>query len=81
MRRVFVEVYNQRNPAVWDELCVPDVVFHNASFTLQGLQAIKQFVLLFLAYPPYLSLVSVSILSGTRQQEGVADFDTVFQKG
>jgi hypothetical protein len=52
MCRVFEEVYIQRNLAVLDELCVPDVVFHNASFTLQDLQAVKQFVLLFLAAFP-----------------------------
>jgi pimeloyl-ACP methyl ester carboxylesterase len=52
MLRVFEEVYNQRNPAILDELCVPDLVFHNASFTMQGLQAIKPFVLLFLAAFP-----------------------------
>jgi hypothetical protein len=33
----------QKNLAVFDELLNPDVVFHNASTTIQGLEAYKQF--------------------------------------
>jgi len=52
MRRAYEEVYNQRNLAVLDEVCVPDFVVHYPSRTLQGLEAYKHFVsLLFSAFP------------------------------
>ena len=41
VRRGF-EALNQKNVAVFDELLNPDVVFHNASTTMQGLEAYKQ---------------------------------------
>ena len=51
VRRGF-EALNQRNLAVFDEILNPDVVFHTASTTMQGLQAYKQFLLmLFTAFP------------------------------
>lgn len=43
VRRGF-EAVNQRNLAVFDELLSPDVVFHSASTTMQGLEAYKQFL-------------------------------------
>ncbi len=30
------EGFNQRNLAVFNELCAPDLVFHNASTTIKG---------------------------------------------
>jgi predicted ester cyclase len=52
MRRAYEEVYNQRNLAVLDELCVADFVYQSASMTIQGLQAYKHFAsLLFAAFP------------------------------
>ena len=51
-RRVSEEGLNQRNPAIVDELCAPTFVFHNASRTIQGLQAYKHFLSkLFTAFP------------------------------
>jgi steroid delta-isomerase-like uncharacterized protein len=44
VRRVYEEGFNQRNLAVLDELGVPDFVYHNASMTIQGLEAYKQFL-------------------------------------
>ena len=41
VRRGF-EAVNQKNLAVFDELLTPDVVFHSASTTMQGLEAYKQ---------------------------------------
>jgi len=38
------EAVNQKNLAVFDELLTPDVVFHSASTTMQGLAAYKQFL-------------------------------------
>jgi steroid delta-isomerase-like uncharacterized protein len=52
MRRVYEEVYNQRNLAAIDELGVPNFVFHNASLTMQGLEAYRQFVSQFLSAFP-----------------------------
>ncbi len=40
VRRGF-EAVNQKNLAVFDELLTPDVVFHSASTTMQGLEAYK----------------------------------------
>jgi steroid delta-isomerase-like uncharacterized protein len=52
MRRAYEEVYNQWDLAVLDEVCIPDFVVHNASMTIQGLEAYKHFVsLLFSAFP------------------------------
>ena len=51
VRRGF-EALNQQNLAVFDELLNPDVVFHNASTTIQGLEAYKQFLsAFFTAFP------------------------------
>jgi steroid delta-isomerase-like uncharacterized protein len=51
VRRGF-EAVNQKNLAVFDELLTPDVVFHTASTTMQGLQAYRQFLsVLFTAFP------------------------------
>jgi steroid delta-isomerase-like uncharacterized protein len=40
-RRV-TEAMNQRNLAVFDELCAPDMVVHSANMTTQGVEAYKQ---------------------------------------
>lgn len=46
------EALNQRNLAVFDELLTPDIVFHNASTTIQGLEAYKQFLSMYItAFP------------------------------
>ena len=36
-RRVTEEGLNQQNPALVDELCAPNFVFHNGSRTIHGL--------------------------------------------
>ncbi len=43
VRRGF-EAVNQKNLTVFDELLTPDIVFHSASTTMQGLEAYKQFL-------------------------------------
>jgi predicted ester cyclase len=46
------EALNQRNLAVFDELLTPEIVFHNASTTIQGLEAYKQFLSMYItAFP------------------------------
>ena len=51
VRRGF-EAVNQKNLAVFDELLIPDVVFHNASTTMEGLEAYKQFLSMYItAFP------------------------------
>ena len=51
VRRGF-EAVNQKNLAVFDELLTPDVVFHNASTTMEGLEAYKQFLSMYMtAFP------------------------------
>jgi steroid delta-isomerase-like uncharacterized protein len=46
------EVLNQRNLALADELCAPDIVDHNASMTIQGIDAYKQFLSMYLTASP-----------------------------
>ncbi len=51
VRRGF-EAVNQKNLAVFDELLTPDIVFHNASTTNQGLEAYKQVLSMYMtAFP------------------------------
>ena len=51
VRRGF-EAVNQKNLAVFDELLTPDVVFHSASTTMQGREAYKQFLSMYMtAFP------------------------------
>ncbi len=67
MHRVYEEVYNQRNLAVLDEVCVPDFVVHYPSMTFQGLEAYKHFVsLLFSAFPDGRYTIEDMIAEGDR---------------
>ena len=51
-RRVTEEGLNQHNPALVDELCAPNFMFHNGSRTIQGLQTYKHFLAqFFTAFP------------------------------
>ena len=52
IRRAYEEGFNQRNLAVLDEVNASDLVFHNASTTMQGLEAFKQFLSLYLSAFP-----------------------------
>ena len=46
------EALNQRNLAVFDEMCTPDFVFHYASRRLEGREAFKQFLSMWItAFP------------------------------
>ena len=46
------DVLNQRNLALVDELYAPDIVDHNASMTIQGLEALKEFFSMYLTGSP-----------------------------
>ena len=51
MRRGY-DALNERNWTAFDALCDPNIIFHNASMTIQGLQAYKQFIeMYFTAFP------------------------------
>ena len=64
VRRGF-EAVNQKNLAVFDELLTPDVVFHNASTTMQGLEAYKQFLSMYMtAFPDLQFTVEDMIAEG-----------------
>ena len=64
VRRGF-EAVNQKNLAVYDELLTPDVVFHNASTTMQGLEAYKQFLSMYMtAFPDLQFTVEDMIAEG-----------------
>jgi len=66
-RRAFEEGFNQRNLAVFDELNVPDFVSHSASLTMQGLEAFKQFVWMYLtAFPDLTATIEDMIAEGDK---------------
>ena len=50
-RRAY-DAFNQGNLAAYYELFTPDFVLHNASMTIQGLEAYKQFLSMYLAAFP-----------------------------
>jgi predicted ester cyclase len=52
IHRVNEEGLNQHNPALVDEVCAPNFVFHNGSRTIQGLPAYKRYLApFFSAFP------------------------------
>jgi predicted ester cyclase len=52
IQRVNEEGLNQHNPALVDETCAPNFVFHNGSRTIQGLPAYKRYLApFFSAFP------------------------------
>ncbi len=50
-RRAY-DALNQKNLAAFYELCATDIVLHNASMTIQGLEAYKQFISMYLTAIP-----------------------------
>ena len=67
IRRAYEEGFNQRNLAVLDEVNASDLVSHNASTTMQGLEAFKQFLSLYLsAFPDARFTVEEEIAEGER---------------
>ena len=67
IRRAYEEGFNQRNLAVLDEVNASDLVSHNASTTMQGLEAFKQFLSLYLsAFPDARFTIQDAIAEGDR---------------
>ena len=62
MRR-WIEGVNQGNLEVLDELCIPDFVYHNASQTMQGLEAFKQLLSMYLTAIPDLHLTQEDVIA------------------
>jgi len=61
------EGFNQRNLAVFNELCTPDLVFHNASTTINGLEASMQALsVLLTAFPDARFTVEDMIAEGDK---------------
>lgn len=61
------EALNQRNWSVYYELAAPDGVLHNASMTIQGLDAYKQFLSMYLtAFPDAQFTIEDLIAEGDR---------------
>ena len=50
--RLTAEIWNQGNIAVQDEMIAPDYVGHESSMTIQGHEAFRQFVSLYLSVFP-----------------------------
>ncbi len=65
-RRAF-DALNQRNWAAFYELIAPDFVLHDASTTIQGLEAYKQFIsMYYTAFPDLHFIVEDLIAEGDR---------------
>ncbi len=65
--RIYDEAMNQRNLAVLDEVYVPDAVYHGATRSLQGPDAIKQaLALYFAAFPDVRLTIDDVIAEGDR---------------
>ncbi len=62
VRRGF-EAVNQKNLAVFDELLTPDVVFHSASTTMQGLEAYKQVLSVYVTAFPDLQFTIEDVIA------------------
>ena len=84
--RSAIDALNQKNwAALYDELTAPDFVLHDASTTIQGLEAYKQFISTFLtAFPDTHFTIEDVIAEGdtvvTRQTFGgthAGDFDGI----
>ena len=46
------DALNERDWAAFEALCDPDIVYHNASMTIQGFEAYKRFIAMYLtAFP------------------------------
>jgi len=65
-RRAF-DAINQRNWADFYGLIAPDIVLHNASMTIQGLEAYKQFISMYVtAFPDLHFTIEDLIAKGDR---------------
>lgn len=65
--RGLVEVLNRGNLALLDELIAPSIVSHDASTTMQGLEAYKQFVSVYLtAFPDLHFTIEEQIAEGDK---------------
>jgi steroid delta-isomerase-like uncharacterized protein len=61
------DALNERNWAAFDALCAPDIVFHNASTTIRGLEPYKQFIsMYFTAFPDARLSIEDIIAEGDR---------------
>ena len=66
-RRAYEEGLNQRNLAVFDELCAPDFVAHRFSRTIEGLESYKQFLSMYLtAFPDLYFTIEDEIAEGDK---------------
>lgn len=73
-RRGLEETLNQKNLAVLDELLVPDFTFHSASRIIQGREAFKQFLTMFLTAFPDLHLTIEDMIGEGEKVSGVNPF-------
>jgi steroid delta-isomerase-like uncharacterized protein len=62
MRR-WIETVNQRNLAVFDELCARDFVYHDASKTMQGLEPYIQVLSMYLTAIPDLHITLEDVIA------------------
>jgi steroid delta-isomerase-like uncharacterized protein len=62
MRR-WIEAVNQGNLEVFDELCAPDFVYHDASKTMQGLEPYKQVLSMYLTAIPELHITLEDVIA------------------
>jgi steroid delta-isomerase-like uncharacterized protein len=63
VERITEEGLNQHNPALVDELCAPNFVFHNGSRTIQGLPAYKRYLAPFFSAFPDAQFTTEDVLA------------------
>src|SRR5690242_6615855 len=63
IHRINEEGLNQHNPALVDELCAPNFVFHNGSRTIQGLPAYKRYLAPFFSAFPDIQFTTEDLIA------------------
>ena len=67
MRRFWEGVFNQKNLEVIDEVCTADMVYHGPTGLIQGREAFKQFIAMYLnAFPDFHITIEDMVAEGDR---------------
>ena len=67
IRRFWEGVFNQKNLQVIDEVCTADMVYHSPTGPIQGREAFKQFIAMYLnAFPDFHITIEDMVSEGDR---------------
>ena len=67
MRRFWEGVFNQKNLEVIDEVCTADMAYHGPTGPIQGREAFKQFIAMYLnAFPDFHITIEDMVAEGDR---------------